>query len=162
MSAPGGAGIVVSLPDAAAQHAWGGRLAAALAGRPGVIYLQGELGVGKTTLVRGLLHALGHRGPVRSPTYTLIEPYETLTPPVWHLDLYRLGDAGELEYLGLADLLDGRSLLLIEWPERGAGALPAADLRVQLDYAGNGRRLTLTAAPAWQAVLTALAAGTRC
>lgn len=158
--------LQLELPDADAQQAWGGRLAAALAGRPGVIYLQGELGVGKTTLVRGLLQALGHRGPVRSPTYTLIEPYETLTPPVWHLDLYRLGDASELEYLGFSDLLDGRSLVLIEWPERGAGALPAPDLRVQIDYVeseagseiGSGRRLRLTAAPPWQAVIAALAA----
>lgn len=114
-----------------------------------VITVQGELGAGKTTLVGGLLNALGVPGPVRSPTYTLIEPYETSAVQVYHMDLYRLNDAREVEALGLRDLLTADSALLIEWPERGEGVLPPADLRVAIDYAdGEGRRLALAAGSA--------------
>lgn len=140
------------------QLALGARLARAIAGRAGVIYLRGELGSGKTTLVRGLLRALGHTGAVRSPTYTLIEPYDGVEPPVVHLDLYRLSDPEELDYLGLRDLLGRAALLLIEWPERGAGALPRPDLEVRLEHAGAARRAVLQVRPAWSAVLAALAA----
>lgn len=159
-----GAGLTgLDLPDETAQLAFGAALAGALAARPpgrcGLVTLSGDLGAGKTTLVRGLLRGLGHVGPVRSPTFTLLEPYEHLTPPVYHLDLYRVGDAEELEYLGLADLLTGDALLLVEWPERGAGVLPAADLAIRIAHAGSGRRLDLTATPAWAGVVQALGAG---
>ncbi|HDK03015.1 MAG TPA: tRNA (adenosine(37)-N6)-threonylcarbamoyltransferase complex ATPase subunit type 1 TsaE [Gammaproteobacteria bacterium] len=126
---------------------------------PGLlIHLEGELGTGKTTLVRGFLAALGHRGPVRSPTYTLVEPYELGARLVYHLDLYRLADPEELEFLGIRDLLDGEAICLVEWPERGAGLLPSGDLVLRLTYAGPGRRVCLRAGtPAGAAVLAALA-----
>ena len=114
-----------------------------------VITVQGELGAGKTTLVSGLLNALGVPGPVRSPTYTLIEPYETGAVQVYHMDLYRLSDAREVDALGIRDLLTADSALLIEWPERGEGVLPPADLQIAIDYAaGEGRSVTLTAGSA--------------
>lgn len=126
------------------------RLGAALARRvlPGfLIQLEGDLGAGKTTLVRGFLRGLGYRGSVRSPTYTLVEPYEF---PDWaggctvyHLDLYRLGDPEELEWIGIRDLLDARSIALVEWPERGRGVLPPADLGIAIAYTDSGRRVRL-------------------
>jgi tRNA threonylcarbamoyladenosine biosynthesis protein TsaE len=128
----------------ASQEALGRRLASCLV-PPCVIWLEGDLGAGKTTLARGILRGLGHQGRVPSPTYTLIESYELGSLRVHHLDLYRLADPEELEYLGLADLCDGRSMLLVEWPERGAGSLPAADLRIQIRHAGAGRILSLFA-----------------
>jgi len=127
-----------------AQVAFGRRLAAHLEA-PCVIYLEGDLGTGKTTLVRGVLRGLGHEGSVRSPTYTLIEPYELGGFRVFHLDLYRLGDPEELEYLGLRDLLEEDSILLVEWPERGAGALPPADLLIRIAHSPPGRDLELLA-----------------
>jgi tRNA threonylcarbamoyladenosine biosynthesis protein TsaE len=134
----------VLLPDAESQAAFGARLAARLPRRL-VIYLHGDLGTGKTTLARGILRGLGHQGAARSPTYTLIEPYEIGAARVYHLDLYRLADPEELEYLGLRDLLDEDALWLVEWPERGAGLLPAADLTIAIEYLPRGRRLTLRA-----------------
>lgn len=113
-----------------------------------VLHLHGELGAGKTTLVRGFLHALGHRGAVKSPTYTLMEPYRLGGRMCFHLDLYRLGDPEELEYLGLRDLLEPGSILLVEWPERGQGFLPGPDLSLRLRYAGRGRRVDLVGASA--------------
>ncbi len=132
------------LRDAAATEQLGAQLAASVT--PAVVYLIGDLGAGKTTLVRGLVHALGYTGKVRSPTYTLVEPYECERCPVFHLDLYRLADAEELEWLGLRDMLEQPALLLIEWPERGTGVLPAADLTVYMDYAGSGREARLVSA----------------
>lgn len=126
----------------------GGRVAARL--RPGdVITLSGPLGVGKTELVRGLLAALGHMGEVPSPTFAIVQPYEELDPPVWHVDLYRIDDRRELDELGLDSLAD--AALLVEWPERaGEGNWPEA-LRLMLDFAGDGaRRLTADVPPAWQ------------
>jgi tRNA threonylcarbamoyladenosine biosynthesis protein TsaE len=102
--------------------------------QPIVIYLNGELGAGKTTFVSGLLRAIGVNGPVRSPTYTLIEPYELQHIAVYHLDLYRLTEARDLEMLALRDLLQPGSVLLVEWAERGGGALPNADLVLGLRY----------------------------
>lgn len=138
----------VLLPDAEAQTAFGERLATLLPKRL-VIYLRGDLGTGKTTLARGILRGLGHQGAARSPTYTLIEPYEIGTTRVYHLDLYRLADSEELEYLGLRDLLDDDALWLVEWPDRGADLLPAPDLTITIDYLGVGRRLTLSAHGDW-------------
>jgi len=121
----------------------GAAIAAAWDGAPAVVYLRGPLGAGKTTLARALLRELGVRGTVRSPTYTLVETYPTPRGAVSHLDLYRIADAGELEFLGLRDLGDG--LMLIEWPERGGSALPAADLEVELAHAGAQRSVRLSA-----------------
>jgi tRNA threonylcarbamoyladenosine biosynthesis protein TsaE len=138
--------LILDLADAAAMEALGARLARSLSA--GIVYLQGELGTGKTTLVRGLLRGLGHTGKVRSPTYTLVEPYRFADRAVYHLDLYRLASPKELEWLGLRDMLAEHALLLVEWPERGSGILPAADLTIAIAYAGEGRRVTLEAATA--------------
>lgn len=119
----------------------GAALAGVLAGQGAVVTLAGELGAGKTTLARGLLRALGHTGAVKSPTYTLIEPYELTAGTVLHLDLYRLASATDLDALGLREALDGTALILIEWPERAAGALPAADLALRLATHPDGREL---------------------
>jgi tRNA threonylcarbamoyladenosine biosynthesis protein TsaE len=132
------------IPDEQAMVALGGRLARVLG--PGlVVHLRGELGTGKTTLSRGLIQGLGHEGAVKSPTYTLVEPYQSLQPPVYHFDLYRLGDPGELEFMGIRDYLDGTCLCLIEWPERGGEVLPPADLVITIAADGTGRRVILRA-----------------
>jgi tRNA threonylcarbamoyladenosine biosynthesis protein TsaE len=112
-----------------------------------VIGIEGELGAGKTTLVKGLLNELGITGAVRSPTYTLIEPYEAAGLHIYHLDLYRLAEPREVEALGLRDLLHPAAVLLIEWPSRAAGVLPAADLTILLQYPADvhGRLVTLSA-----------------
>ena len=112
------------------------------------VALQGELGVGKTTLVRGYLAAAGHDGAVRSPTYTLIEPYTLPGRNIVHWDIYRLGDPEELVFLGVRDLLDGDWEWLVEWPERGLGYLPQFDLSLRLAYrrdVPSGRVATLEA-----------------
>lgn len=130
------------LADADATQRFGSRLAACL--QPGsVIYLIGDLGAGKTTLTRGLLRGLGYSGAVRSPTFTLIEPYSGEGWHLFHYDLYRLADPEELEYLGLREQCDGEAILLFEWPQRGSGWLPAADLHLTLEHAPEGRRLAL-------------------
>jgi tRNA threonylcarbamoyladenosine biosynthesis protein TsaE len=141
--------IQQQLEDAAATEAAGARLARLLAPRAGlVVYLHGELGAGKTTLVRGWLRALGVTGPIRSPTYTLVEPYELDGCSLLHLDLYRLGDATELEQLGVYDTPPAGSVWLVEWPERGAGELPPPDLRIFLRLSGTGREIRLEPSPA--------------
>lgn len=129
-----------TLGSAADTEALGVELAGWLRARPGaVIYLRGPLGAGKTTLARGLLRALGVSGPIRSPTYTLMEPYEADGRALIHLDLYRLRSPLEAEQLGLADYPPDRSWWLVEWPERGGDFLPPASLSVTLAHHGQGR-----------------------
>jgi tRNA threonylcarbamoyladenosine biosynthesis protein TsaE len=130
------------LEGEAAQEDLGRRLAPLLTGG-WIVHLIGDLGAGKTTLARGILRGLGHVGAVKSPTYTLIEPYEPGGRSLYHLDLYRLGDPEELEYLGLRDLLAGEALILVEWPERAGTALPPADLELRITHAGEARDLEI-------------------
>ncbi|MEJ2566571.1 MAG: tRNA (adenosine(37)-N6)-threonylcarbamoyltransferase complex ATPase subunit type 1 TsaE [Gammaproteobacteria bacterium] len=131
-----------AVQDEAAMVAAGMRLAEACHA-PLVFYLHGPLGAGKTTLVRGFMRGMGYDAVVKSPTYTLIEPYEIGPWHVYHLDLYRVRDAAELDYLGLRELQDDHAIVLVEWPERGAGFLPPADVVITLDYAGEGRWISL-------------------
>jgi tRNA threonylcarbamoyladenosine biosynthesis protein TsaE len=135
--------VEVALADEAATEALGAALARALPDEAGglLLSLRGELGTGKTTLVRAMLRELGHVGAVPSPTYTLVEPYELGKNIIYHVDLYRIADAGELEFLGWSELRDG--LVVVEWPERAAELTAAADVAVELDYDGRGRRARL-------------------
>ncbi len=132
------------LPDESATAGLAVQLAQALDGGL-VIYLHGPLGAGKTSFARALLTRLGVGERVKSPTYSLVEGYDAEGQPAWHLDLYRIADPAELEWLGLDALADPAALVLVEWPERGAGALPAADVALHLDYAGQGRHASLQA-----------------
>ena len=136
----------LSLADEAATMGLGERLARNLAA-PQVIFLHGELGAGKTTFSRGFLRGRGHAGSVKSPTYTLVEPYEEMAGgPVYHLDLYRLGDAQELAFLGMEDYLSAGGYLLIEWPERAPNQLPSPTITLSLSASGTGRLATVCAA----------------
>jgi len=113
------------------------------------LYLTGELGAGKTSFARGFLRGLGYTGRVKSPTFTVVEPYQLNELMVYHLDLYRLADPEELEYLGLRDYLDTNAVLLIEWPERGFAELPDADIELKLQHCEDsqfeGRQLIIDA-----------------
>jgi tRNA threonylcarbamoyladenosine biosynthesis protein TsaE len=140
---------MIVLHGAEEMEAFGFRLASAL--RTGdVVALFGDLGAGKTTLARGLLRGLGFEGDVASPTFPIVQPYEELALPLWHVDLYRIEDAGELEELALDEALDGGALV-VEWPERmGTGLWPHA-LRLSLERQGEGARaLTAEIPPAWK------------
>jgi tRNA threonylcarbamoyladenosine biosynthesis protein TsaE len=133
------------------MRALGRALGAALSSDAGgalVIGIEGELGAGKTTLVGGVLAGVGVAGAVRSPTYTLIEPYEAAGLQLYHIDLYRLTGPREVEALGIRDLLDARAVLLIEWPSRAAGALPTEDLSISIEYQGSGAQRRLLKAQA--------------
>lgn len=107
----------------------------------GMIYLQGDLGAGKTTLTRGFMRAFGYQGAVKSPTYTLVEPYEFELCHIYHFDLYRLSNPEEVQYLGTDEYFESANLCLVEWAERGANWLPRADLQIDIDSEGTGRRL---------------------
>jgi tRNA threonylcarbamoyladenosine biosynthesis protein TsaE len=134
--------MTLSLPDEAATLAcaqWFYRQLPA----GGCVFLHGDLGAGKTTFVRGCLRAAGYQGPVKSPTFTLVEAYTLRGRSVFHFDLYRLNDPEELEWMGMRDYLRSDALCFIEWPERGAGWLPAPDYEIFLRLAGTGRLLEL-------------------
>jgi tRNA threonylcarbamoyladenosine biosynthesis protein TsaE len=140
-----GKSLIVDLQDESATIALGAEIAAALPQiyRGWSILLQGELGAGKSTLARALLHALGYEGRVPSPTYTLVEPYRFPRGDIYHIDLYRVADVNELEFLGWSDFQAG--LKLVEWPERVPYLTEEADLKVVLEYVNSGRTATLSA-----------------
>lgn len=130
------------LPDETATEALGAELCARL--KPGhTVWLQGDLGAGKTTLVRGWLRALGHAGAVKSPTYTLVELYEFANFSLYHFDLYRIADPEELDFIGIRDYFRSDSLCLVEWPDRAPEMLPLPDLSIRLAAEGDGRRAEL-------------------
>lgn len=131
----------IELADEAATLALGASLARKV--RVGCVVLNGELGAGKTCLVRGWLQSLGHKGAVKSPTYTLVEPYEINDQRIFHFDLYRLEDPEELEMIGGRDYFSDTALCLVEWPEKGQGFLPEPTLRVDLQVVGRSRRALL-------------------
>jgi tRNA threonylcarbamoyladenosine biosynthesis protein TsaE len=140
--------LIVALPAVADTEQLGAALASSAprsATDALVVYLEGELGSGKTTLARGLLRQLGVTGTIRSPTYTLLESYESKGWLVTHIDLYRLAGPGELESLGLREQLNAGALVLVEWPERATQALPHPDLRIALSFAQEGRAADLRA-----------------
>ena len=142
--ANGRANISFLLPDESATLALAQRLAMQL--RPGmVIYLLGDLGAGKTTLVRGVLNALGYGGRVKSPTYTLLEPYRAGKLDLRHFDLYRLQDEAEWETAGFRDEFDGHNIFFIEWPERAQGLIPRADVEIALEILQDGRKAEIRA-----------------
>jgi len=149
------------LADEAATEALGRALATAVrrSGNGATVFLRGNLGMGKTTLSRGVMRGMGHEGAVKSPTYTIVEPYEHLRPEVYHFDLYRLGDPEELEYLGIRDYFGGSSLCLIEWAERGDGILPVPDVQITIEPEVDGRRASLRSlTPTGNALLECLQA----
>jgi tRNA threonylcarbamoyladenosine biosynthesis protein TsaE len=135
--------IVLTLADVAATEKLGALLAHAIT-NGSAIFLKGELGAGKTSLVRGLLRELGHTGPVKSPTYTLLEEYSVDGRDIVHFDLYRLTDPEELDLIGIRDYFNESTCCLIEWPERGEGYLPRADLCITLHHLDNGREVTVS------------------
>jgi tRNA threonylcarbamoyladenosine biosynthesis protein TsaE len=122
-----------------------GKLARRLVGGT-TVYMQGNLGAGKTTFTRGMLQSLGHEGAVKSPTYTIVEPYADLKPSFYHFDLYRLSDPEELEYMGIRDYFDESSVCIIEWPDKGLGYIEKPDLTVSIEKSGqNLRKVTFSA-----------------
>jgi tRNA threonylcarbamoyladenosine biosynthesis protein TsaE len=134
----------INLPDENATGAFAARLAKIIV--PGlVIYLRGDLGAGKTTLVRALLKSLGYQGRVKSPTYTLLEQYQVKGLHLRHFDLYRFQNESEWETAGFNDEFDGRNIFLIEWPERAAGLLAPADVEIFFDILTDGRNIRLHA-----------------
>jgi tRNA threonylcarbamoyladenosine biosynthesis protein TsaE len=134
----------LSIATEAQMEALGSKLAITLPSWR-TIHLRGPLGAGKTTLVRGILRGLGHLGAVKSPTFTLVEPYSLNGLTLYHFDLYRLKDPEELEFLGIRDYLKGKGVCIIEWPEHGGNVLPDPDLDVMIEPIHDGRSVILTA-----------------
>lgn len=137
------------IPDEATMLRFGKKLAEAIlqcqAQRAVILYFNGDLGAGKTTLTRGMVQGLGHKGNVKSPTYTLVEEYNIAGKMIYHFDLYRLAAPEELEFMGIRDYFATDSICLIEWAEKGEGILPPADLLVNIDYYDDARNITLVA-----------------
>ena len=148
--------IEIYIEGEQAMLEFGARMAQVTQGH-GLIFLEGDLGAGKTTFSRGLIRGLGHVGAVKSPTFTLVEPYEIGPIKAFHFDLYRLVDPEELEYLGIRDYFEEDALCLIEWPRQGAGFLPKPDLTITISHQTSGRSLSLlpqsSRSEAWCAVL---------
>ena len=134
--------VTLYLADEQAMSDFGARIARVTQGH-GLIFLEGNLGMGKTTLSRGIIRGLGHVGSVKSPTFTLVEPYEIGDIRAFHFDLYRLVDPEELEFLGIRDYFDDDALCLIEWPDKGAGFLPKPDLTITISPQDSGRSLNI-------------------
>ena len=139
--------LILEIASEQAMNALGIEIAATIVqlSAPLVVFLYGDLGAGKTTFSRGVLRGLGHVGAVKSPTYTLVEPYEPEIGRVYHFDLYRLKDPEELEHMGFRDYLAEARLCLLEWPENGRGFLPQPDLTVKIAPSAEGRCVTLQA-----------------
>lgn len=134
--------LSVDLPDLQATEALASDLSKCLL--PGlIIYLHGDLGAGKTTFVRSMLFALGHTGAAKSPTYTLVEPYQINALTINHFDLYRLADPSELEYIGIRDYINAHSICLFEWAGKGIGYVPPADIEITMQFTANGRKAIL-------------------
>lgn len=148
--------VTLYLADEQAMSDFGARVARVSQGH-GLIFLEGNLGMGKTTLSRGIIRGLGHVGAVKSPTFTLVEPYEIGDIRAFHFDLYRLVDPEELEFLGIRDYFEDDALCLIEWPDKGAGFLPKPDLTITIGPQDSGRSLKILAqgsrGEAWCAAL---------
>ena len=134
--------VTLYLADEQAMSDFGARIARVTRGH-GLIFLEGNLGMGKTTLSRGIIRGLGHVGAVKSPTFTLVEPYEIGDIRAFHFDLYRLVDPEELEFLGIRDYFEDDAMCLIEWPDKGAGFLPKPDLTITISPQDSGRSLKI-------------------
>jgi len=135
--------VKLNIPNEQAMLAFGAKLSA-VCGNTAVIFLQGQLGAGKTTLTRGFLRGMGYAGHVKSPTYTLVESYQLAQGLLYHFDFYRLRDPQELEYIGIQDYFEANTICLIEWPEYGAGMLPLPDVSCDIELRAGGRLVTLT------------------
>jgi tRNA threonylcarbamoyladenosine biosynthesis protein TsaE len=135
--------LILPLHDVEATEQLGAVLASELSDGL-VVFLLGDLGAGKTSLVRGVLRELGHSGAVKSPTYTLLEEYSVAGRDIIHFDLYRMIEPEELDLIGIRDYFNGKNCCFFEWPQRGQGYLPAADLQIQISLKGNGRLARMT------------------